>query len=139
LFVGRRVLIFKDPLHLQARLQGGAFIEEKKCLAAVSDKDDCGNLMYGFLSGMNASRSCKSLEVEINARLMSRAGSNIWPTVALRSALFGTTASRDKGNGASDGQPKRDFGTGNHSNRRCDRHIGHVERAGAAVEVLKVK
>jgi hypothetical protein len=34
-------------------------------------------------------------------------------------ALFGTTASRDKGNGASDGQPKRDFGTGNHSNRRA--------------------
>ena len=81
LFVGRRVFVFKDPLHLQAWLQGVAFIEEKKCLAAVSDKDDCGNLMYGFLSGMNASRSCKSLEVEINARLMSRAGSNIWSTL----------------------------------------------------------
>ena len=116
LFVSRRVLIFKNPLHLQARLQGGAFIEEKKCLAAVSDKDDCAMRQTHALCQELAAISGRPLHYDL---------------------LF--LAPRHKGNGASDGQPKRDFGTGNHSNRRCDRHIGHVERAGAAVEVLKVK
>ena len=41
LFMGRRVVIFQDPPDFQAWLQPGTFIEDKKCLAAVSDKNNC--------------------------------------------------------------------------------------------------
>lgn len=65
------------------------------CFVRATGDASSGNgpALLGALLNLKSLRdtSCRSLDVEISARLVSRADPNVRPTVALLSALFGKT------------------------------------------------